>query len=158
MNEELHSIIDTFIRILHLYSTIDKKPKDYGTGDLLYVSEIHAIHYIGTNPEINMTQLAELSGVTKGAVSQTVKRLVGKRYVARYKSRNRKEVNLRLSDKGYLINQKYEQFEKEKFVFAEKLYENASRADILLIRNLFNIIYENIRQMSELEKILVPKP
>jgi len=150
MNEELHSMINVFIRILHLYSVIDKKPKDFGTGDLLYVSEIHAVHYIATHPEINMTQLAEMSGVTKGAISQTVKRLVRKRYVARYKSRNKKEVNLRLSDKGFIINQKYEQFEKEKFVFAEKLYENASNEDITLIRNLFAIIYDNIRQMTEI--------
>jgi DNA-binding MarR family transcriptional regulator len=151
MNEELHSIIDLFTRILHLYSVTDKKPKDYGTGDRLYVSEIHAIHYIGGNPEINMTQLAEMSGVTRGAISQTVKRLVSKRYIARYKVRNNKEVNLRLSDKGYLINQFYEAFEKERFVFAEKLYENASREDINLIKNLFGIIYENMKQMVVIE-------
>ena len=151
MNEELHSIIDLFTRILHLYSVIDKKPKDFGTGDLLYVSEIHAIHYIGGNPEINMTQLAEISGVTKGAVSQIVKRLVRKQYIALYKTKNKKEVNLRLSDKGYIINQQYEKFEKERFVFAEKLYENASREDITLIRNLFTIIYENMKQMTSLE-------
>ncbi len=151
MNEELHSIIDLFTRILHLYSVIDKKPKDFGTGDLLYVSEIHAIHYIGGNPEINMTQLAEISGVTKGAISQIVKRLVRKQYIALYKTKNKKEVNLRLSDKGYIINQLYEEFEKERFVFAEKLYENASREDITLIRNLFTIIYENMKQMTSIE-------
>jgi DNA-binding MarR family transcriptional regulator len=153
MNEELHSMIDMFIRILHLYSVIDKKPKDFGTGDLLYVTEIHAIHYIGANPEINMTQLADISGVTKGAVSQTVKRLVSKRYIARYQSGNKKEVHLRLSDKGYVINQLYEAFEKERFVFAEKLYEKASKEDIKLIRNLFKTIYDNIRQMAELNNI-----
>jgi DNA-binding MarR family transcriptional regulator len=150
MNKELHSIIDLFIRILHLYSVLDKKPKDFGTGDLLYVSEIHAIHAIASNPEINLTQLAELSGVTRGAISQMVKRLVSKRYIARYKVRNKKEVNLRLSDKGFLINQHYEDFEKERFVFAEKLYENASQGDITLIRNLFGIIYENMKQMAEI--------
>jgi DNA-binding MarR family transcriptional regulator len=153
MNEELHSIIDHFIRILHLYSALDKRPKDFGTGDLLYVSEIHAIHYIGGNPEINMTQLAELSGVTRGAISQTVKRLVSKRYIARYRVKNNKEVNLRLSDKGYLINQRYEDFERERFVFAEKLYENASKEDITLIRNLFGIIYENMKQMADMDNI-----
>ena len=151
MNEELHSMIDLFTRILHIYSVIDKKPKDFGTGDRLYVSEIHAIHTIGSNPEINLTQLAEMSGVTKGAISQMVKRLVSKRYIARYRAKNNKEVNLRLSDKGYLIFQQYEQFEKERFVFAVKLYENASRADITLIRNLFGIIYENMKQMAGIE-------
>ncbi|HLO58489.1 MAG TPA: MarR family transcriptional regulator [Bacteroidales bacterium] len=149
MNEELHSMIDLFTRILHLYSVIDKKPRDFGTGDLLYVTEIHAMHYIAANPEINVTQLAEISGVTKGAISQTIKRLVSKRYIARYKAKNKKEVNLRLSDKGYIINQKYEEFEKERFVFAEKLYENASKEDIILIKNLFSTIYENMKQMSE---------
>ena len=149
MNEELHSMIDLFTRILHLYSAIDKKPRDFGTGDRLYVSEIHAIHYIAANPEINMTRLAEISGVTKGAISQTVKRLVSKRYIARYKSKNKKEIHLRLSDKGYVINKMHEEFEKERFVFAEKLYENASQHDIALIKNLFSIIYDNIRQMSE---------
>lgn len=112
MNEELHTMVDLFTRILHLYSVIDKKPKDFGTGDLLYVTEIHTLHYIAGNPEINVTQLAEISGVTKGAISQTLKRLVNKRYIARYKSKNKKEVNLRLSDKGYIINKKYEDFEK----------------------------------------------
>ena len=151
MHEELHSIIDLFLRILHLYAAMDKKPRDFGTGDLLYVSEIHAIHYISRNPEINITRLADLSGVTKGAISQTVKRLVSKRYIARYKVKNNKEVNLRLSDKGYLINQHYEEFEKERFVFAEKLYENASVEDIALIRNLFGIIYENMQQMTDMD-------
>jgi len=149
MNPELHQMVDLFTRILHLYSALDKKPKDFGTGDLLYVSEIHAIHTISSNPEINLTRLAELSGVTMGAMSQTVKRLVNKRYIARYQTRNRKEIQLRLSDKGYLINQHYEKFEKERFGFAERLYENASEADITLIRNLFQVIYQNMREIQQ---------
>jgi DNA-binding MarR family transcriptional regulator len=150
MNEDLHSIIDLFTRILHVYSVIDKKPRDFGAGDRLYVSEIHAIHAIGSNPEINLTRLSELSGVTRGAVSQMVKRLVSKRYIARYRVKNNKEINLRLSDKGYLIFLQYEQFEKERYVFAEKLYERASKEEIDLIRNLFGIIYENMKQMAEI--------
>jgi DNA-binding MarR family transcriptional regulator len=149
MNPELQSIIDLFNRILHLYSIIDKKPKDFGTGDRLYVSEIHAIYLIGVHPEINMTRLSELAGVTKGAVSQMVKRLVNKRYIARYKVKNKKEVNLRLSDKGFIIYQQYLAFANERFDFARKLYENASEADIKLVKNLFTIIYENMKQMTE---------
>lgn len=149
MNPELVSIIDLFNRILHLYSAIDKKPKDFGTGDLLYVSEIHAVYLIGSNPEINMTRLAELAGVTRGAVSQMVKRLVSKRYVAKFRVVNNKEVNLRLTDKGYIIFQHYLDFAKERFVFAEEIYRTASRADIDLVKRLFTVIYENIKNMSE---------
>jgi DNA-binding MarR family transcriptional regulator len=149
MNQDLQSIIEVFNKILHVYSLIDKKPKEYGTGDLLYVSEIHAIQVIGNNPEINLTRLAEISGVTRGAVSQTVKRLVSKRYIAKYKIRNNKEVNLRLSDKGYMIFLNYEAFAKEMFVFAEKLYENASDHDLHLVKELFRIIYEKMKEIQE---------
>lgn len=149
MDKELQSIIDIFNKILHIYSIIDKKPKEFGTGDLLYVSEIHAIHVIGINPEINMTQLAEMSGVTKGAISQTIKRLVAKRYIAKYKTRNNKEVNLRLSDKGYIIFQGYNSFNMEMLLFAEKLYENASPKDLEMVKKLFIIIYENMKQILD---------
>jgi DNA-binding MarR family transcriptional regulator len=149
MDKELQSIIDLFNKILHLYSVIDKKPKEFGTGDLLYVSEIHAIHIVGNNPEINITQLAEMLGVTKGAISQTIKRLFTKRYIAKYKTRNNKEVNLRLSDKGYLIFQGYQTFNNEMLLFADKLYQSASPRDIEMIRKLFGIIYENMKQILD---------
>ncbi len=149
MNKELQSIIDIFFRMLHIYSVLDKKPKEYGTGDLLYVSEIHAIYSIGCNPEINITQLAEFLGVTKGAISQTVKRLVTKRYIARYYGRNKKEVNLRLSDKGFIICQGYQTFNKEMLHFAEELYENASPADIRMVKRLFQTIYENMKKILD---------
>jgi len=149
MDKELQSIIDIFNRMLHIYSVLDKKPKEYGTGDLLYVSEIHAIYSIGNNPEINITQLAEFLGVTKGAISQTVKRLVHKHYIARYYGRNKKEVNLRLSDKGFIIYQGYQTFNNEMLHFAEELYENASREKIEMVKRLFQIIYENMKKIYD---------
>jgi DNA-binding MarR family transcriptional regulator len=149
MNEELQSIIDVFNKILHIYSIIDKKPKDCGTGDLLYVSEIHTIYFIGKNPEINLTQLAEMSGVTKGAVSQIVKRLVAKRYITRHKTRNKKEVNLSLSDKGYIVFRGSQSFNNEMLQFAEELYNNASAKDRDMIKRLFEIIFDNMKQIQD---------
>lgn len=149
MDKELQSIIDLFNKILHIYSVIDKKPKKYGTGDLLFVSEIHALEIIGNYPEINITQLSDLLGVTKGAISQTVKRLVAKRYIARYKVRNNKEVNLRLSDKGYIIFQGSQALNNEMLLFAQNLYENALPRDIEMVKKLFLIIYENMKQIQD---------
>jgi DNA-binding MarR family transcriptional regulator len=150
MQEELRSMIDIFLKILHTYSAIEKKPKDLGTGDLLYVSEIHAISVIGKHPEINITQLAESTGVTKGAISQIVKRLLRKRYIAKYNTKNNKEVNLRLSDKGYIIFQGHAAFEKDLFSFAEKLYEDASPEERSIAKGLFVHIYENTKRILEI--------
>jgi DNA-binding MarR family transcriptional regulator len=146
MDNELQTLIDLFLKILHLYSVIGRKPKDYGTGDLLYVVEIHTITMVGKNREINMTQLADMMGVTKGAISQTIRKLVHKKLIIKSNTTNRKEFSLRLSEKGNIVYKGQEAFQKELFTFAETLYENASRQDVDLVRRLFTAIAENMQQ------------
>jgi DNA-binding MarR family transcriptional regulator len=149
MNEELRYLVTTFQKILQAYSVIERKPKDFGTGDLLFVSEIHSIAIIGANPEINATQLADSMGVTKGAISQIVKRLLFKRYIVKYNNKNKKVINLSLSDKGFQIFQAHEAFEKRIFGFAEAIYNEASVADRALVKRLFEAIYANTKEMME---------
>ena len=144
MNIELQQLIDLFLKILHLYSIIGRKPKDYGTGDLLYFTELHTITVVGRNEEVNMTQLAEIMGVTKGAISQTIRKLVHKNLILRTNINNRKEVNLRLSDKGRKVLNAQDSFQKEIFTFAGTLYEQADHEDRDLVKRLFLAISSNM--------------
>lgn len=68
-------------RVLHKYMRLEEMPFSYGDGIKLTQREIHAIDAIGDNPDINITGLAEMQGVTKGAMSQMVYRLLDKGYV-----------------------------------------------------------------------------
>lgn len=144
MNNELQGLIDLFLKILHLYSIIGRKPKDYGTGDLLYVTEIHTITMVGKNQEINMTSLAEVMGVTKSAISQTINKLVHKNLIIKSNSTNKKEFNLKLSEKGNIVFQGQESFQKEIFTFASSLYEAARPEDRDLVKRLFLAISSNM--------------
>lgn len=144
MNTELQTLIDLFLRILHLYSIIGRKPKDYGTGDLLYFTEIHTITIVGRNKEINMTQLAEIMGVTKGAISQTIRKLVNKNLILRSNINNRKEINLKLSEKGMKVLKSQESFQNEIFTFAGTLYEQARPEDRAMVKRLFLAISTNM--------------
>jgi len=138
MNNELQNLIDLFLKILHLYSVISRKPVDYGTGDLLYFTEIHTISVVGKNREVNMTRLAEMMGVTKGAISQTVKKLVNKNLILKTNITNRKEVNLKLSDKGQMAYMGQKSFQKEIFTFAETLYNRGTPEQRELVRSLIS--------------------
>jgi DNA-binding MarR family transcriptional regulator len=90
-----------FQRVINRFGEIDKKPRDFGTGDKLFPSEIHTIAAIGEHPSINVTDLSIEMGVTKSAISQIVKKLEAKKYVRRYKEKdNNKEVLLDLLEKG----------------------------------------------------------
>jgi DNA-binding MarR family transcriptional regulator len=145
MISELQTLIDLFLKILHLYSIIGRKPKDYGTGDLLFFTEIHTITMVGKNKEINMTQLADMMGVTKGAISQTIRKLVIKKFITKSNTNNKKEINLKLSDKGQIVYKGQESFQKELFTFAGTLYEKARPEDRELVKRLFLAISENMQ-------------
>jgi len=146
MKNELQILIDLFLKILHLYSIIGRKPKDYGTGDLLYIAEIHTITMVGNNNEINMTRLADIMGVTRGAISQTISKLVVKNLIIKSNTTNRKEINLKLSEKGFIVYKAQESFQKEIFTFAGSLYEQASPEDRDLVRRLFVAISSNMEE------------
>ncbi len=76
-------------------------PREYGTGVPLYGSEIHTIQAIGKSIGTNVTELAEKMGVTKGAVSQMVSKLVEKGMVRKTRAQdNAKEVVLELTELG----------------------------------------------------------
>jgi len=144
--DELQSLIDLFLKILHLYSVINRKPKDYGTGDRLYLAEIHTIRIVGMNEEINMTNLSRIMGVTKGAISQTIRKLVGKNLIIKKNTNNRKEFTLSLSERGEIVFRGQESFQKELFSFAETLYDKAKPADRELVKRLFVAISGNMEE------------
>ena len=57
---------------------------------------------------------------------------------------NKKEVNLELSDKGNIVLKAQQSFQKEIFMFAAQLYENARQEDRDTVLRLFNAIVHNM--------------
>lgn len=68
--------------VLHYYNYIISK-HDYGTGDLISMIEAHTITYIEENPGTTVSELAIYWKKTKGAISQTVSKLIEKGFVRR---------------------------------------------------------------------------
>jgi DNA-binding MarR family transcriptional regulator len=103
-------IEELFIKLANKYHSLEKIPVDYGVGKDLFHSERHLIDQIGDCPEKNITELAQFMGVTKGAISQTVKKLENKGIVTRYKGeRNEKEVFLKLTKTGMSVHRKHQE-------------------------------------------------
>jgi len=114
MDDKRHLFQDIaaqFVRVMNTYNALEKTPLDFGTNELLYPSEIHTIEAIGKNHGINVTELGDTLGVTKGAVSQKVTRLVRKGLVTKVKAPfSEKEVSLKLTDKGWMAFEGHEKF------------------------------------------------
>ena len=103
MEVELHRSLH---RLVNMQKTMDRIPRDFGTGELLVGNEIHTIVAIGENPMMNITELAKKLGVTKAAASQAVGKLEKKNYVRKLRDmKNEREVLVVLSENGRLAHE-----------------------------------------------------
>lgn len=108
---QIQGFTETFLRIINKFKILEKIPIDHGTGDLLYSSEINTLEIIGKYSGINMTQLAKKRGVTKGAVSQSVTKLVKKELVTKNQAPDsNKELSLQLTTSGVIAFKNHEKF------------------------------------------------
>jgi len=97
--------------------------RDFGTGISMFRKEIHTLQAIGQHPKINITALADHMGVTKGAVSQMVAKLVKKGMVRKiYAEDNKKEVIMELTNLGWIGFRNHEKFHIDVFNIAREYY------------------------------------
>ena len=97
----IFKIIGSFKRSMKLAQELEKKPRDFGIGEKLHSSEIHLVEAIGESENLSVTDLAEYFGITKGAVSQTLKKLELKDLVLKKKDpKNSSRYILGLTTKG----------------------------------------------------------
>jgi DNA-binding MarR family transcriptional regulator len=86
-------------------------PQDYGTGENLYLGQIHAINAVGNHPGINITELSRVLGITKGTVSPLINRLETKNYLKKSRDANDgKIVLLELTDMGRKARKGFEKY------------------------------------------------
>ncbi len=74
-----HLITEQFYQLVKLANRLEKTPRRFGTDEPLTGTEIHLLETIGDNSErLSVSDLSRLLGITRGAVSQNLKR-VGKK-------------------------------------------------------------------------------
>jgi len=98
----IHKLHEKFYHIVALAGLLEKTPRSYGTDELLTAAEIHLIELIGDRDEtLGVTDLAGILGVTKGAVSQNLKRLEKKELCFKEADpENGSRVIVKLTNKG----------------------------------------------------------
>ena len=71
-------LVEKFMAIVRRTAELENRPWHFGTTETLYRSEIFLLELIGDQESIGVTEAADLLGITKGAVSQTLKKLDAK--------------------------------------------------------------------------------
>lgn len=135
----------TFLRIVSKISEFDKKTRYYGTDKPLYEAEIHMIKSIKENEGIHVTGLADMLGVTKGAVSQIIMKLDHKGMIIKDTDpRNQSRLLLRLTSKGEIAYMHHEKLHKKYEEIFDDLLENAAEENKTFFRELLNSLEKQI--------------
>ncbi len=151
--EDVSHITGLMIRLVNKYNRLDSRALDFGTGDLLYPSEIHIIEAIGKSHGNTVNEICQKFGVTKGAISQIVHKLSQKGLVT--KKRNPdfyKEIMLSLTPRGRKAFEGHENLHK---MMDEDLYRNMAHFDkdkIKGFEDVLRVIESRIEKYIELGK------
>lgn len=142
------NFLEIFERVVNKYIRTQNDKTEYGDGIFLTKAEIHTINIIGLNPDINITQIAKIKGITKGAVSQMIYKLKDKGLVVKNVSSNSDaEVCIRLTDKGWTAYNEHKEIHKKvNEIFYKKLDDFSDKE----YKGLLNLItgFENYLDKS----------
>jgi len=107
------NLIRLFMHVVGKAGDIGATVMDFGTGERLHQAEIHMIAAIGMNEGIHALALAETAGVTRGAISQILRRLELKGLIRREESpENRSRQLLFLTARGKVAERGHDHFHK----------------------------------------------
>ncbi len=135
----------TFLRVVTKLTKIDRKTRYYGTDQPLYEAEIHMIKSIKENEGIHVTGLADMLGVTKGAVSQIIMKLERKGMIIKDTDpHNLSRLILRLTPKGKTAHLHHEKLHQEFDDLFNAALKNATEENKTFLKNFLNSMEENI--------------
>jgi DNA-binding MarR family transcriptional regulator len=143
------AIAEKFSRVVKLWHELEKKPQKFGTDEDLYSSEIHLIETIGENNNFSVTDIAKQLGVTKGAVSQTLKKLETKGLTAKHTDpQNSSRAIVELTSKGKMAYYAHAHWH-EQMDGGFKTYMNS------LEQEQMDLIYEVLSNVENFLKVML---
>lgn len=122
--KELSNLLE---RVIHKYVQIENKACDYGNGVVLSRPEIHTITLVNNEPGISVTGVAKKRGITKGAASQMIYKLVDKGMIEKQVSpESDAQVSLFLTELGREENRLHDKYHAQ---HAEPIYQALAGLD-----------------------------
>lgn len=119
--EEFKRLSGLMERVIHKYNQLEKRPWDYGDGLLLTRPEIHTVMLLSQTPGMSVTAVAQKRGITKGAASQMLYKMVDKGLVEKRVSPDSDaQVSLYLTPLGEEAGRLHDAYHKNN---AEPMYQ-----------------------------------
>ncbi|WP_042338893.1 MarR family winged helix-turn-helix transcriptional regulator [Desulfosporosinus youngiae] len=132
------------------YVELDKKTRYYGTDVPIFHSEIHMISVIAEYPGVHVGGLAEILGITKGSVSEIIKKLERKALVVKeIDVQNLSKLALRLTEKGEKAHSNHMRYHTILNSMVEEELETVSEHDVKFLSCFLSAIKAKVEKFNE---------
>lgn len=139
-------------KLVNQYNKLENMPFDTGLGDYLFPSEFNMIEAIHMNKGGTVTELCIYFGITKGAVSQTITKLINKGYVSKTRSlSNKKELIIELTQKGILASDRHDQFHRRMDEEMAEYIKTIPADKLQDFKQMLSLISQHIEKYSNLQ-------
>ena len=141
----MNPIVEKYMMLVEKISNTTKTYKSFGTDVNIYRSEIHIIQLIGDRQGVYISEISRLIGVTKGTVSQIVRRLENKGLVEKRtdESNNTRQIAT-LTDKGMTAYQAHVEYHQHKHKEMENFLASLSTENKAILEGFLDKAYNMI--------------
>lgn len=147
LEKSFDRMLAQLIQIVDRFNKQHKKGHDFGSGDLLFPSEIHTIQAIGDHEDINITELAVALKVTKPTISERIKKLERLDLIQRRDAvDNMKTVILHLTARGWIAYKGHETHHSEMFAHFQKHFGSNTAAQLRKCQQAFAAFLDVMKQ------------
>ncbi len=149
MLEKFTAEMDLLYEFVLMGSGFMFKPRDYGTGEVLNIVEIHTLAMIADDPGICISDVARRWNRTLGAASRNVDKLQSKGYIEKKKlDGNNKTICLYPTEKGMELARLHSACDKQKVQeLTEKVLESHSQDEVIDFFTVLKSINEIIKEL-----------
>lgn len=145
-----HKIAYDSIKLALAYVELDKKTRYYGTDVPIFYSEIHMIMVIAENPGIHVGGIADLLGITKGSVSEIVKKLEKKALVKKeIDEHNLSRYLLSLTEKGEKAHLNHMSYHTILNGIVEDGLQNATEHDVQFLSQFLSAMMTKLKNFDD---------
>ncbi len=142
-----HRIGYDILNLVTMYVELDKTTRYYGTDVPVFHSEIHMISAIAERPGIHIGGLAKLFCITKGSVSEIIKKLERKDLVIKEANEsNLSKLSIRLTEKGEKAHRFHMNYHVLLDGMVEEELKNASENEMQFLSCFLNGISERLKK------------
>ncbi len=147
--DDCQEIMEKTAALQYKISCNDKKPRSFGTSELLHQSEIHFIDAIGIDGGVNASRLSEKLNVSNGAVTQAADKLLKKKLIEKYKKEtNKKEVYFMLTEQGKVAYESHRKFHQDLCEKITAYLKSLNKEQIDGILGYISVANENLPDLS----------